>query len=58
MANDHERAAAATPTSDKPANKLKAHAISFVSGLFIALALYYVLYRIALPAKPFIYVSF
>ena len=35
-----------------------AHAFSAASGLLSALAVYYVLYRIALPSKPFIYVAF
>jgi hypothetical protein len=34
------------------------HAISFAIGLLMALVLYYVLYRIGLPSKPFIYVAF
>ncbi len=34
------------------------HAISLVAGFAAALAVYYVLYRIGLPSKPFIYVSF
>jgi hypothetical protein len=33
-------------------------AFSFVIGLLIALVLDYVLYRIGLPSKPFIYVAF
>jgi len=34
------------------------HALSFLAGLASAFAVYYVLYRIGLPSKPFIYVSF
>ncbi|HEX3730695.1 MAG TPA: hypothetical protein VHV47_12870 [Opitutaceae bacterium] len=32
--------------------------LSLLAGLAAALALSYVLYRIGLPSKPFIYVSF
>lgn len=32
--------------------------VSFVIGLMMALVLHYVLYRIGLPSKPFIYVAF
>jgi hypothetical protein len=34
------------------------HAVSFLIGLLAALVLDYVLYRIGLPSKPFIYVAF
>jgi hypothetical protein len=34
------------------------HAVSFAIGLLMALVLDYVLYRIGLPSKPFIYVAF
>ncbi len=34
------------------------HIASFGIGLLIALLLHYVLYRIGLPSKPFIYVAF
>ncbi len=34
------------------------HAVSFVVGLLIAVVVFYVLYRIGLPSKPFIYVTF
>jgi len=34
------------------------HAFSFLLGLLAALVLDYVLYRIGLPSKPFIYVAF
>jgi hypothetical protein len=34
------------------------HIISFAIGLLMALVLHYVLYRIGLPSKPFIYVAF
>jgi hypothetical protein len=34
------------------------HALSFALGLLMALVLDYVLYRIGLPSKPFIYVAF
>lgn len=38
--------------------RLVAHAVSFLSGLLIALMLHYLLYRIGLPGTPFIYVVF
>lgn len=31
---------------------------SFVAGLLIAVAIHFMLYRISLPLKPFIYVAF
>jgi hypothetical protein len=34
------------------------HALSLVIGLLMALVIHYVLYRIGLPSKPFIYVAF
>jgi hypothetical protein len=34
------------------------HALSLAAGIAVAFAFYYVLYRIGLPSKPFIYVSF
>lgn len=34
------------------------HAFSLLLGLLAALVLDYVLYRIGLPSKPFIYVAF
>jgi hypothetical protein len=34
------------------------HALSFALGLLMALVLDYVLYRMGLPSKPFIYVAF
>jgi hypothetical protein len=34
------------------------HLISFAIGLLMALVLHYVLYRVGLPSKPFIYVAF
>ena len=32
--------------------------LSFVVGLFVAAVIHYVLYRVGLPSKPFIYVAF
>jgi hypothetical protein len=32
--------------------------VSLGAGLFVALVLHYLLYRVGLPSKPFIYVSF
>ena len=34
------------------------HLGSLLTGLLIALLLHYLLYRIGLPSKPFIYVAF
>ena len=42
----------------KPAAIALSHALSLAIGIFAAFALYYVLYRIGLPSKPFIYVAF
>ncbi len=41
-----------------PAAIALAHLGSLAVGLFAALAIHYVLYRIGLPSKPFIYVAF
>jgi hypothetical protein len=38
--------------------KMVTHAYSFFVGLVIAILFSYVLYRLGLPSKPFIYVSF
>jgi hypothetical protein len=35
-----------------------AGAVSLLAGLLVALVLHYVLYRMGLPSKPFIYVAF
>lgn len=40
------------------AKRAAAAALSVVAGLLVALVLHYVLYRIGLPSKPFIYVAF
>lgn len=37
---------------------LVGHAASLLAGLLIAMVLHYLLYRIGLPGKPFIYVVF
>jgi hypothetical protein len=34
------------------------HVLSFAIGLLMAVVIHYVLYRIGLPSKPFIYVAF
>lgn len=34
------------------------HVLSLAAGLLVALMLHYLLYRIGLPSKPFIYVVF
>jgi mannose/fructose/N-acetylgalactosamine-specific phosphotransferase system component IIC len=40
------------------AAKVLAHAGSLLLGLVLAVLLHYVLYRLGLPSKPFIYVAF
>jgi hypothetical protein len=35
-----------------------AHTLSFSIGLLLAVSIHYLLYRLGLPSKPFIYVSF
>lgn len=32
--------------------------VSFVAGFFLAVFFFYLIYRLTLPAKPFIYVAF
>ena len=39
-------------------NGVGRHVLSFVIGLLMALIVHYLLYRIGLPSKPFIYVAF
>lgn len=41
-----------------PLARVLAHAVSLFTGLLIALMLHYLLYRMSLPIKPFIYVVF
>jgi hypothetical protein len=41
-----------------PLVRFLAAALSLVAGLAVALVFDYLLYRIGLPSKPFIYVSF
>lgn len=41
-----------------PAATAAAHLGSLAVGLLAAFAIHYVLYRIGLPSKPFIYVAF
>jgi hypothetical protein len=43
------------PAGARPA---AAHAMSLVLGLVLAVTLHYVLYRLGLPSKPFIYAAF
>ncbi len=40
------------------AARLIGHVFSLLAGLLIALMLHYLLYRMGLPSKPFIYVVF
>ncbi len=37
---------------------LAAVGFSFATGLLVAVAIHFMLYRISLPLKPFIYVAF
>jgi hypothetical protein len=41
-----------------PLHRVATHACSFLMGLVFAVLLSYVLYRLGLPSKPFIYVAF
>jgi hypothetical protein len=41
-----------------PLYKAATYACSFLLGLVLAVILNYVLYRLGLPSKPFIYVAF
>ena len=41
-----------------PAGSCLRAAVSLLAGLFVALVLDYLMYRVGLPSKPFIYVSF
>jgi len=45
-------------TLPAPVARIAGHAGSLVAGLLIALLLHYLLYRIGLPSRPFIYVVF
>ncbi len=42
----------------EPVAKTLSHAGSLLLGLLLAVLLHYVLYRLGLPSKPFIYVAF
>lgn len=41
-----------------PAARILCHGGSLVIGLVLAVLVHYVLYRLGLPSKPFIYVAF
>ena len=41
-----------------PAIKAMGYAASLLTGFAAAFAVYYLLYRMGLPSKPFIYVAF
>jgi hypothetical protein len=41
-----------------PTATILGHLSSLIVGLLAAIVLHYVLYRIGLPSKPFIYVAF
>ena len=45
-------------TMPEPVVRALAHAGSLLLGLVLAVLLHYVLYRLGLPSKPFIYVAF
>jgi hypothetical protein len=50
-----------SPPSDSKSPKTQRHLRSFVSlvlGLLIGVFFHYMLYRLSLPSKPFIYVAF
>jgi hypothetical protein len=53
--NVAHRLLARTP---EPVVKAGAVLLSFIAGFAVALMLYYMFYRVGLPSKPFIYVSF
>ncbi len=41
-----------------PAARAASCALSLLAGVAVAVVLHYVLYRVGLPSKPFIYVAF
>lgn len=41
-----------------PVARVLGHILSLAAGLVVAAVLHYVLYRLGLPSKPFIYVAF
>lgn len=41
-----------------PAARIVSCGMSLVAGVLIAVVMHYVLYRVGLPSKPFIYVAF
>ncbi len=41
-----------------PAARAAARTLSLLAGMAVAVVLHYVLYRVGLPSKPFIYVAF
>jgi hypothetical protein len=47
-----------TGTSARPRGRLPGALLSLLAGLAAALVLHYLLYRVGLPSKPFIYVAF
>jgi hypothetical protein len=49
---------APNPNLRSALNRLGAFACSMLLGLALAVVLHYVLYRLGLPSKPFIYVAF
>jgi hypothetical protein len=52
------RVASALEHLPAPLAKVASYVLSLGAGLLAALILNYVLYRIGLPGKPFIYVAF
>jgi hypothetical protein len=38
--------------------RMASHGLSLVLGIVLAVLLHYVLYRLGMPSKPFIYVAF
>lgn len=41
-----------------PVARMACHGASLAAGLVLAVLVHYVLYRLGLPSKPFIYVAF
>lgn len=41
-----------------PAARAASSIMSLIVGILVAVVLHYVLYRVGLPSKPFIYVAF
>lgn len=53
-----EKALATWSALPPSVTRIVAHTASLATGLLVAVCVHYVLYRLGLPSKPFIYVSF